>query len=169
MLPSATRILCLLTLLGATTAPVPSHALSCLPADPIADFLQANASDEIWIVVDGTLRFDERKLPPRDALDNNAPPQTDIDARLTGTSLGTDGFARPFDRAITLQALCYGPWCAGATDGARYLAFLKREGDGYVMPVNPCGSMVYQNATAEMRDALTTCFRGGTCTPAEMN
>ena len=155
-------ILCAL-LLGLAN---PAHALSCLRPDPVQDFLEADASDDVWIVVDGVLKFDEAALPPRDVLNNDAPPATDIAARLAGKSLSPKGFQRVFDQKITLRIQCFGPWCGGTSDGARYLAFLKREGQGYVLMANPCGARVYPDPKPALRKTLTACMRGEACTPA---
>lgn len=145
----------------------PALALSCMRPDAVRDFLEADASSDVWIVVDGTLQFDQAALPPRAPLNNDAPPTTDISARMTGKSLSENGFARDFDSTITLRIQCFGPWCGGAQDGQRYLAFLKRENSGYVMLANPCGSRIYPDASDRLRRTLTRCMRGQTCVPGK--
>lgn len=146
----------------------PALALSCLPPDPVRDFIQADEAEDIWIVVEGRLNFDSSRLPEQDLARNDAPPETDIPARLEGLSLGPDGFSRAFDRDITLRVLCFGPWCGGAEAGRDYLGFLKREGDGYVAFADPCGNRLYAEPTDAMRDALTRCMRGDVCQPAPL-
>lgn len=143
----------------------PALALSCVRPDAVRDFLEADASSDVWIVVDGTLRFDQTALPPRVPLNNDAPPTTDISARITGKSLSENGFARDFDSTITLRILCFGAWCGGVENGQRYLSFLKRENGGYVLFANPCGSRVYPDASERLRKTLTRCMRGQTCLP----
>ena len=144
----------------------PAHALSCMRPDPVQDFLEADASDEVWIVVDGELSFDESRLPhPDPIMLNVSPPQTNIPARLAGKSLSGQGFERDFRADITLRVLCFGRWCGGAVNKARYLAFLKRESNGYVMIANPCGTRVYSDPQLAIKKTLTDCMRGAPCEP----
>ncbi len=122
----------------ALTAAGPAAALSCMQADPQADFRRAAADDRSWIVVDGEMRFDEDLLPKTD-LGAQAPRDAvEIPARIAGQGLSKEGFTIPFDRDITLRATCAGPWCASPASDTRYLAFLLKEGDGYVALASPC-------------------------------
>ena len=149
----------------AALAGSPALSLSCAPADPASDYLRAEESADVWIVVEGRLDFDAKALPKRDLADTTGPGDTDIKARLTGMSLSEAGFARPFDRDITLRVLCFGPWCGGAEPGKRYLAFLKREAGGYVLPASPCPTMYYPDPSDETLSIIETCFSGGPCKP----
>ncbi|MBV2359679.1 hypothetical protein KUH32_07830 [Thalassococcus sp. CAU 1522] len=154
--------------LALTLSGGPADALSCIRPDAARDFQQAVASEDIWIVVNGVLRVDETLLPRTDwQRQQDMPPQTDIPARLTGKSLGPGGFTRDFDRAVTLRALCFGPWCGAVADGTEYLAFLKREGTGYVMFADPCGGNSHREPTDDLRRTVAHCFQGKPCTPAE--
>ena len=143
----------------------PALALSCFPPDPAADFLDADASEDSWLVVEGDLTFNTALLPERDMLDNDAK-DVEIPARFRGKSLSLGGFDRDFITPITLRLTCAGPWCGGAAPG-NMIAFLKREAGGYVMIADPCGTRVYPDASPEVRNRLTQCMRGGVCKPSD--
>lgn len=143
----------------------PALALSCLPADPAADFLAADASEDTWVIVEGELSFNTALLPKRDLLNNDAK-DVDIPARFRGNALSRGGFDRTFITPITLRLTCAGPWCGGAAPGS-LVAFLKREADGYVLIADPCGTRVYPEASPEVRNRLTQCIRGGVCKPSD--
>ena len=142
----------------------PALALSCMPADVAREFRQAESDEDAWLIVLGRMTFDESRLP-REDLSQQQPPQTDIPARISGRSLGPDGFAQPFERNITLRALCLGPWCAGAESGEDYLMFLEQEGEGYIALASPCPGFIYPRPTAEQIETVTSCFTGGRCEP----
>ena len=92
----------------------PALALSCLPPDVARTYKQAAEAKETYIVVLGRLSFDASKLPKADMeRQQETPPQTLIPARIEGTSLSQAGFETPFTANITLNARCFGPWCAG--------------------------------------------------------
>ena len=143
----------------------PALSLSCLRPDPASDFLAADASDDIWVIVEGRLAFDQARLPKRDLNDNDAR-DVEIPAEFRGKSLSKGGFDRDFVTPIALRLTCAGPWCGGAANG-KVIAFLKREADRYVMIADPCGTRVYPDPSMAVRKTLTQCIRGETCTPAK--
>lgn len=148
-------------------APVPALALSCLPYPIEAAWTDAAQSSQSYVVVHGTLRFDPAMLPRTDPANAAmTPPRTQIPAHLSGRLLGEGGFATPVDLDLTLVVLCYGPWCAGAADGADALAFLRETPAGYVLEVNPCGGFLFGAPTPEMTQRVADCFLGADCTPA---
>lgn len=101
-------------------------------------------AEEGYVAATGTLTFDEGKLPKVDmAQQDQTPPLTRISARIKGTALTKSGFTQPFNRALTLEVSCFGPWCAGAASGKRVLAFLKQTSAGYVLSTTPCGGHVF--------------------------
>jgi len=154
----------LVSLLCALTGP--ALALSCLPPDAARTYQQAAEAEEAYIVVHARLEFDAAALPRTDWQDQAAsPPHTLIPARMTGQALTKTGFDLPFDRPITLDAQCFGPWCAGATPGTSYLAFLKRTEDGYLLALDPCGGMGFADPTPENLRRVETCYSGGICAP----
>lgn len=144
----------------------PALALSCLPPDVARTYKQAEEAEAAYVVVLGRLTFDESRLPEVDmARQQDTPPETLIPARIAGKSLSRAGFGTAFDREITLNARCFGPWCAGARSGTEYLAFLERTERGYVLSLDPCGGFGFAEPRAEMIERVIGCFRGETCEP----
>jgi hypothetical protein len=152
-----TLIAGIMSLLFAT----PALSLSCMRPDVKYSFQQAAEAEETYIVARGTLTFSERKLP--EAVGNDSPPQTLIPAHLKGWGLSDTGFNVEFDQDITLEVLCFGPWCGGAGSGKEYLVFLRKDNDGYTMIADPCASMVFQDPSTEMLDTVAACFKAGAC------
>lgn len=147
----------------------PAFALSCLPHDIARSFDEAARAAETYIVVHGVLNFEETALPRVDmSRQQDVPPDTLIPARLTGKALSHDGFVTDFDRAITLNAQCFGPWCAGAVPGTDYLAFLEQRADGYRLTINPCGGFGFAEPSPETLRQVRQCFDGGPCDPAPL-
>lgn len=139
-------------------------ALSCMAPDVTRAYAAAQEAEVRYIVVSGVLRFHTGRLPR--ALGNDSPPSTPIPARLTGQALTATGFDFDFDRAVTLEVLCYGPWCGGAGSDTPYLAFLREGADGYVISADPCGAWMFQDPADETLGTVARCFREGRC-PAE--
>ncbi len=142
----------------------PVLALSCIRPDVANTYERAVETEEIYVVVHGTLTFDQTRVPDND-LSNQNRPDTLIPARLKGVSLSRDGFVTPFDRIISVFLQCFGPWCGGATSGAEYLSFLERTETGYVMTIDPCGSWIFPEPTKVQLDLTISCMRGERCTP----
>ncbi|WP_246175770.1 hypothetical protein [Roseovarius bejariae] len=158
----------------------PAHALSCLPHDVARTYEQAAQSDDTYIVVHGTLTFDESRLPKTDWQNQQkTPPNTLIPARLEGQALTRKGFVAPFTRPITFNVQCLGPWCASAESGTPYLAFLRRTdgqsgagtsgssdtGNSYQLDINACGGMGFAEPSEQALETVVQCFRGGPCKP----
>lgn len=142
----------------------PALALSCMRPDVAVSYQNAAEASEVYIVVKGTLTFNERLLPERD-LTQTENKGTLVPARIKGVSLSRSGFDAPFERDITLDVQCFGPWCGGAASGVEYLAFLQRTGANYVMGIDPCGSFVFPEPTAEQVKQAEQCMAGEACTP----
>ncbi len=118
----------------------PALALSCLPPDLARSYQQAKEAKEVYIIVEGRLSFDESKLPVVDYNNQlDTPHNTYIPAHLTGHSLTISGFDSGFDQPITLNAKCFGPWCAKPASDLPYLAFLEQTDAGYMLVLDPCG------------------------------
>lgn len=142
----------------------PALSLSCLPPDVANSFNSAAKAEESYVVVHGTLTFDESKLPEVDMNhQDQIPPQTEIAARLTGKSLSKAGFRTDFDRPITLLAVCLGPWCGRAVSGTEHLSFLQATDEGYLLSVTPCGDFDFPEPTREMLNTVSQCFKNGSC------
>jgi len=86
-------------------------------------------------------------------------------AQLTGQSLSAEGFTTPFDRSITLDVRCFGPWCAGAASGAEILGFVELRDSGPVLTLDPCSSTSFPEPDEAMLNTAVHCMQGGACKP----
>lgn len=144
----------------------PALALSCMAPDVAHTFTALDEQPETFVVVHGTLTFDETLLPVTDWENQDAtPPSTSIPAQLTGQSLTRDGFTAPFDRAITFDAVCFGPWCVSAASGSEVMAFVKYEDGAYVFGLGPCYFTGFFDPDQAMLDTATACMRAEACEP----
>lgn len=157
------------TLAALATAAGPASALSCMRPDPVRAFTAASEAEDRYIVVIGTFTFDEGKLPRGMVMDGSgADPRPDpIPARFIGQGLTLDGFTTPMDMTMTVQPVCFGPWCGGMASGVETLAFLRRDGAGYVVEADPCGGWVFPQPARAVRQQMVDCLRGEDCTPAD--
>lgn len=145
-----------------------ASALSCLQPTVESAYAQAAASKSDYIIVDGVVSFDARKLPraPR-SNPNAAPRETLIKARIKGLAMSRAGFDHKLDREITLSVPCLGPWCGGLGAGERYLAFLRKDGAGYVLEAGPCGGWAFGGDTRAHAQAAYRCYTSGGCKSAK--
>jgi hypothetical protein len=142
----------------------PASALSCRPWTPVDAYLAAANASARYAVVQGHLKFDERRLPKVNwDRQGDTPPRTEIPARFTGKMLSRSGFDRPFSADVTLEVLCYGPWCASAVNGGDYLAFLEERGGRHVLQVNPCGGFGFSVNSRKVQRQILACHRGQSC------
>jgi hypothetical protein len=137
--------------------------------DPVRAFTAASESEARYIVVIGTFTFDEDKLPAGVVMDGTgADPRPDpIPARFAGQGLTLDGFTTPLDMPVTLQPVCFGPWCGGMASGVETLAFLRRDGGDYTVEADPCGGWVFPEPSRATRQQMVDCLRGESCASAE--
>ncbi|MCB1339707.1 MAG: hypothetical protein KDK24_01310 [Pseudooceanicola sp.] len=148
------RALALILLAG------PAQALSCLPVGPREGYDLAAKSDKSYVVVAGVAAFDSGLLPRnRYPTTENPPAHNEIPARIKGRSLDTNGFLNPFDEAVTLDALCLGPWCGEMAGGGDYLMFLERRGSGYALVLSPCGDTHFRAPGAHDLEGIAACFQ----------
>ncbi len=147
-------------------APVAAAALSCAPHSVEAAFLQAQAAEEQFVIVQGRLGFDAGQLPKVDySKQQETPAMTLIDGELRGSSLSSAGFATPYQKPVTIAVACYGPWCSSAQKGTEVLAFVELGEDGNVISTNPCGGYLFTSPTQQMIRAIKSCFVGKACVP----
>lgn len=152
-----------LVFLVACMLPVQVAALSCIRPSVERSYAEAAAAKETYVIAQGRLTFNQRKLP-RDGDGTRKPAKlTRIDAQLVGKSMTSNGFNVPFDHPVTLEVACYGPWCGRAENGGQVLAFLKRSKGGYALDINPCGGRAFANPKAKMLKQVVQCHKGGNC------
>ncbi len=147
----------------ALMAPLPASALSCRPPSVTTSFEQAQQSPDSYVVVHGRLTVDERLMPRAEGKGRSGPKRTLIPAAIMGRSLSQAGFKLPFERKITLEVACFGPWCGDIASGTDVLAFLRQEAHGYALMITPCGGDVFVTPPAKMLKQVKTCFRRGQC------
>jgi hypothetical protein len=144
-------------------APLPALALSCMEPSVERSYAQADASEDFYVVVHGRVSLDTKLLPHSRGGETQPPEMTLIQGVLVGKSLSKRGFKLPFDHNITLEVACFGPWCGSIQNGEDVLAFVRKDGEAYVLGVNPCGGDIF---SAPKRKALKTvqkCLRSGGC------
>ncbi|MBV7379879.1 hypothetical protein [Maritimibacter dapengensis] len=150
----------------AVCAASPALALSCLPFGPVQAFEEADAAEDVYTVVHGSLAFDQAKAPEsyeqsreQTGLGSESEPVT-IPARVAGEALTREGFAGPWAADVTLEISCVGPWCGMVAPGDDVLMFLKRAGESYVLEVGACRSMAFGDARDEDLRAMEACLAG---------
>lgn len=142
--------------------PLQAAALSCVQPSVTRTYNEVNNAVETYVVVEGRLTLDNRKVPKTDGSNQRPPKMTRVPATLSGKSMSQAGFKTPFEKAITLNIACFAAWCGGAQNGMEVLAFLKKEKGGYSLAIDPCGGHVFANQRKLRRDVLR-CFQGGAC------
>ncbi|MBL4812429.1 MAG: hypothetical protein JKX69_08785 [Rhodobacteraceae bacterium] len=150
----------------ATALAGPAHALSCMQPDPVFSFQQAEQSDDAYTVLNGTVTFNPNDMPGRDI--NRSPSTPDpapVRAHFEGFYLTQDGaFTTPISRDITLQPVCFGPWCGGLSrSGEDLLAFARIEGSAIIVDLEPCNNWHFTNVRADDLARIGACMRGEAC------
>lgn len=146
--------------------PAPALALSCLAPDAARTYSQLDEAEERYVVVHGVLTFDDTKLPKTDMQDQAATPDsTPLPAQLRGKSLSPEGFTSPYDKAITLDVRCFGPWCASAASGTNILGFVEQRQGGPVLTLDPCYSTAFIDPDKAALEKVIGCMQGDACEP----
>lgn len=153
----------ILTFLLAMLAPMPALALSCVSPSVERTFHEVVAAPELYVIVHGRLMLDTGKLPRAGTTNSNPPKMTKVEARIKGRSLSEAGFATPFDRTLTLEVGCVGPWCGSVANEEYVLAFVRKGADGYSLSVSPCGGHVFGAPKKAMLKKVKQCYNGGAC------
>lgn len=144
-------------------AAAPVSALSCQPWSHLHAWHAAAQVETLYLIVRGSLLFDETELPVTDWDNQQVRPQlTQLSAYLTGDQLGRNGFATSFRQSVTLEVLCYGPWCASAVSGESYVLFVELREQDFVVSINPCGGSILP-AAEQIESDLMNCMRGAQC------
>ena len=131
------RALALILALCATEA----AALSCMRPDPIATFNRLSDDPAEYYVLVGQVAFDAGLLP-KGVVNAERNPDP-IAARFVGRGLTKSGFNATYVADVTLQPVCFGPWCGQATPGVEQLVFAKVTESGVVIEADPCGTTVF--------------------------
>ena len=134
-------------------------ALSCVRPDVVSSFQRAEEVPEDVYLLKGTLRFDPSLLPEGVINEERNPPP--IPARFEGQALNRNGFTTPYARSVTLQPLCFGPWCGSAQPGQEAIMFATVRGADLVIAASPCGGQIFYEPTRQMEQQLIACMNGG--------
>ena len=153
----------LLAVLFVMVLPVQAAALSCLRPSPERSFSEVQGAVESYLVVHGRLTFETRKSPKVGRKNGPAPKLTRVPARMTGYALSGKGFKTPFDKNLTLEVRCLGPWCGSAQNGEQVLAFIRRDGAQHFLEVLPCGGRVFANPKRAVLKQMQSCMKRGRC------
>lgn len=135
-------------------------ALSCLRHGVTDAYRAAAEADAAYVVVRGTLRFDESRLPRSHQA--STPERRVLKGEIEGVAMGPMGqrVARSYD--IQLEVSCAGPWCAEPRMGDT-LAFLRKDGARYVLEDSPCGAFLFNRPRAEDVRAVQACLDAKPC------
>jgi hypothetical protein len=152
-------VLLALSLVAATEA----AALTCLPADPIRDFREAQAAPESYHILHGRLSFDPSLMPQGVSDDPGVAPNP-VDAQFEGFALGPEGFTKPVEAEVILQSTCAGPYC-GTFGPGEALLFAEITDTGYLVRIGPCGGGAFDQVSQDTLDGLAACLRGESCGP----
>ncbi len=145
---------CVLALVASEAA-----ALSCIRPTIADSFARAEEVPEDIYLLKGTLTFDERLLPETDMLNDGWKPSP-IAAQFRGFALNSVGFTTRYDRTVSLQPLCVGPWCGGAVSGEVAIMFAKVVGPDLVIEAPACGGGIFYNVTPQMEQQAIDCING---------
>lgn len=138
----------------------PAVALSCLRPDAVRLYENARDSERVYYLVRGQVELTGAVRRPQP----NSQAAALTKARVTGLALSGREFGASFDRSITVEAHCLGPWCGGpdGTKGEHFLALEIRE-DELFLRMGPCGGdAVLWDMDAEHR--VLSCHAGDSCT-----
>ncbi len=133
-------------------------ALSCVRPDPVRTYQQLAADPASYYVIYGTLEFDASQMPK--GVVNKERNPAPIAAQFRGLGLTRAGFTSRFERGVTLQPVCIGPWCGNEVPGIKSLFFAKVDGDDVIITSDPCGGTTYPEPSDRTLDAMTACING---------
>jgi hypothetical protein len=133
-------------------------ALSCVRPDAVNTFERVSEDAASYYLLYGTLDFDVAKQP-KGVVNAERNPDP-IVAQFAGFALNTSGFTTSYSRAVTLQPVCFGPWCGGETPGVKSLFFAQVDGDQIIIESTPCGGFVLPEPSQSLLDKMTSCMNG---------
>jgi hypothetical protein len=146
-------------------APTQASALACFLPDAVQYYLLMRESGRPFLVVHGTFAADARAPDEDTGMGTVVSTWT---GRLTGTSLGPDGFGAPIDTQITYRYLCFGTYeCPESPPASSILAFVELTLEGPVVTDDICGNAVIADPSPEEIARIEECQRSGKCIPKQ--
>lgn len=147
----------------------PAAALSCMPRDAAAAFQTADEAAESYVILRGTLSFAPGAIDPQGSYiePGTAPYPQPFAATFEGQQMLGDGrFSDQLSLPLTVEPLCFGPWCPGLRTGAEVIGFVRQDADGALtFEVDACESRFAYLPAEEYVATLASCISGGDCTP----
>lgn len=138
-------------------------ALSCVRPEPAVTFNKLKDDPDPYYIMHGTLTFEQSLMPEGVVNETRTPPS--VSAHFVGTGLTNGGFDVPLDRLVTLQPVCYGPWCGSLQSGQSYLVFARAVADGITLEIDPCGTTTFTAPSQDVLDQMAACMNGAGCLP----
>lgn len=152
----------MLALIMALCAPLPALALSCMAPTVEQTFTMLLAEGDPHFIVEGRLTFDPT-LMPKETTAVRPPKMTRVPAEISGFGIGGFGSSGFWKHEITLEVLCFGPWCGSLPQNTWTLAFLRETKGSFALVISPCGGHHFVEPTDEQVEAAQRCMRNGTC------
>ena len=119
----------------------PAAALSCMRPSFDRSFDQARDAEEAYGILAGSIDVDEVKV--KQASKDGTTPYS-VMGMFTGAAIYSEGLSENFQREITVEVKCYGPWCGNAQDIEDVILFAKLGAAGSLMVEdNPCGGTFF--------------------------
>ncbi|MGZ9812068.1 hypothetical protein ACXN5S_16520 [Pseudoroseicyclus sp. H15] len=144
-----------------------AQALTCLRPDVATTFQEVAAAEERYMVLSGTLTFDDSLMPPptlQTVPDGGLHPDP-VPAEFTGSHLAADGaFSSPLaETPVTLEIDCAAAFCTSLTSPLEVLAFVQIDDGSMRLDATPCSDKIFMNPTDEMLDQVMSCTAGESC------
>lgn len=144
----------------------PVSALSCIRPDVAYSYQSAAESEDIYVVLLGDFSFRPSRQPAMKGDDPNAAePAPPVPARFSGRYLTASGFGGSFNGTVTIEPVCFGPWCGGFPNQGEGLAFVRKSGDTFTLIMDPCGGNYFPTPSRSDVARVEACHRGDACTP----
>ncbi len=140
----------------------PALALTCQRPSVELAFLEAQQSDDAYLVVHGRLDFNPAEWP-RSGPDDQFRTETVLGASFVGLALTGTGFNARFAQQIWLRVGCLDSRCGQAVPGGEYLVFLERTSRGYVLELGVCDFWAFAEPDTAMLDRAHRCLLGEGC------
>lgn len=143
-----------------------AQALSCMVPDTAVTYMRAAEAAEVYVVLHGTLTFDQQAMPG--AIEEDGDVTIPIPAHFSGALLGPQGFDGAHEIDLMLNVNCWSPWCGNANTGEPYIVFARQAEDGSLsVPINPCADLLFFRPTEAQISAVERCHSGGQCEPGD--
>ncbi|XDA97835.1 hypothetical protein AB1M95_17230 [Sulfitobacter sp. LCG007] len=147
---------------AALAFPAPLLALSCPPQQFDSVWSRASQSEASYVVVRGQFDFDPALNPEPDATATGTK-STEFISHFRGEVGGPDGFDKPVALNLTVSVTCMADACGRLEPRKDAIAFLREDGETYVLETGPCGDFLFQPPLLRTEERLKECFAGAEC------